>query len=467
MSALLNDVHSALNETRVARVAQVTTVADVIRELERARSEGTAVIAAGGRHAMGGQQFVEGGVVLDTMPLRGVRTFDRSRGVVGVEAGIQWPDLVGLLTGAQDPDDPDRWTIVQKQSGADRFSLGGTVSANGHGRGLTLAPIVADVEAMTVVDPEGRVRTVDRAREPELFSLVGGGYGLFGVIATVTLRLTRAQVLERVVEIRGIDGLAEAFAERIAAGYVFGDFQFSIDERSDGFLCEGVFSCYRPVDPATPIPAGQRTLSRDDWGRLLVLAHTDRAAAYSAYTEHYAATSGQLYRSDTLQMADYEDGYHRAIDAATRAPHPSTEMISELYVPRERLADFIGGAAGALRDGGVPVIYGTIRLIERDTDTVLAWAREPWACVIVNLCTEHTPDGIGRSSAAFRALIDLALAQGGSYFPTYHRWATLDQLLAAHPRFPELVEAKRRLDPDGLFQSEWYRHYAGLLDRRA
>ncbi len=54
---------------------------------------------------------------------------------------------------AQDPDDPERWTIIQKQSGADRFSLGGTVSANGHGRGLTLAPIVADVEAMTVVGP--------------------------------------------------------------------------------------------------------------------------------------------------------------------------------------------------------------------------------------------------------------------------------------------------------------------------
>ena len=63
---------------------------------------------------------------------------------------------------AQDPDDPERWTIIQKQSGADRFSLGGTVSANGHGRGLTLAPIVADVEAMTVVGTDGRLRVVDR-----------------------------------------------------------------------------------------------------------------------------------------------------------------------------------------------------------------------------------------------------------------------------------------------------------------
>jgi len=127
---------------------------------------------------------------------------------------------------------------------------------------------------------------------------VAGGYGLLGVITGVTLRLTRAALLERVVEIRSIEGLAGAFSDRIQDGHVFGDFQFSIDERSDGFLREGVFSCYRPVDPETPIPEGQRVLSRGDWGRLLYLAHTDRAAAYRIYTEHYAATSGQLYRSD-------------------------------------------------------------------------------------------------------------------------------------------------------------------------
>jgi FAD/FMN-containing dehydrogenase len=463
VSVLLNDVHSALNPTPMARVAEVASVADILRELERARVDRTPVIAAGGRHAMGGQQFLEGGVLFDTRPLRAVRSFDRSLGTVEAEAGIQWPDLVGFLTTAQDADDPDRWTIIQKQSGADRFSLGGTVSANGHGRGLTLAPIVADVEEMTVVDADGRLRVVNRRTDPELFSVVGGGYGLFGVIATVTLRLTRAQVLERVVEIRSVQGLAEAFEDRIAAGHVFGDFQFSIDEGSEGFLRDGVFSCYRPVDPATRIPEGQRTLSRKDWGRLLLLAHTDRAAAYRAYTEHYAATTGQLYRADTLQMADYDDGYHSAIDAALGAAHSSTEMISELYVPRDRLADFMADAAGVLREARVPLIYGTVRLIERDTDTLLAWAREPWACVIVNLCTEHTPEGVERSASAFRSLIDTALTRGGSYFPTYHRWATLDQLLAAHPRFPELVEAKRRLDPGGVLQSDWYRHYAALI----
>jgi FAD/FMN-containing dehydrogenase len=464
VSVVLNDVHSRLNASRPARVVEVASSDDIVRALGDARRDGLPTIAAGGRHAMGGQQLVEGGVVLDTRPLCRVRRFDRERGLIEVEAGIQWPDLVGYLTSVQDADDPKRWTIVQKQSGADRFSLGGTLSANGHGRGLTLAPIVADVEAITVVDAAGSLVAASRETNADLFSLVAGGYGLFGVIHTVTLRLTRAQVLERTVEIRSVQGIVEAFHERIRDGYVFGDFQFSIDERSDGFLDRGVFSCYRPVDPATPIPEGQRVLSDEQWSLLLYLGHTDRAAAYRLYTEHYAATSGQLYRSDTLQMAGYQDGYHEAIDAALGAPHRSTEMISELYVPREQLGELMRDAAQLLRGGEVPLIYGTVRLIERDTDSLLAWAREPWACVIFNLCTEHTRQGIERSAMAFRSLIDLALARGGSYFPTYHRWATLGQLLQAHPRFPDLVAAKRRHDPAGRFQSDWYRHYAGLLD---
>jgi FAD/FMN-containing dehydrogenase len=464
VSPQVNDIHSGLNPTGVGRIAELASTDDIKRELARAKEERLPVIAAGGRHSMGGQQFVEGGVLLDTRRFGRVVSFDRERGLIEAEAGIQWPELVAFLVDAQDANDPERWTIIQKQSGADRFSLGGTISANGHGRGLTLAPIVADIESMSIVDPAGEQRTISRREDGELFALVAGGYGLFGVIATVTLRLARARILERIVEIRAIDGLDEAFAERIRGGYVFGDFQFSIDERSDGFLRDGVFSCYRPVDPSSTIPHGQRVLSREDWSRLLYLAHADRAAAYRVYTEHYAATSGQLYRSDLLQMAEYEDGYHRAIDAALGAAHPATEMISELYVPRDRLGDFMHDAGVALRDAAVPVIYGTVRLIERDTDSFLAWAREPWACVIFNLCTEHTPDGIDRSAPAFRALIDLALARGGSYFPTYHRWATLDQLLAAHPRFPEFIRAKRRVDPGGVFQSDWYRHYTGLLD---
>ena len=141
-------------------------------------------------------------------------------------------------------------------------------------------------------------------------------------------------------------------------------------------------------------------------------------------------------------------------------------MITEIYVPRPRLTDFMAAAAEGFRrspSGGNELIYGTVRLIERDTESFLAWAREPWACVIFNLCVEHSPQGLERAAAAFRWLIDLAIERGGSYFPTYHRWATREQAEICHPRLREFLLAKRRHDPDEVFQSDWYRHYRGLL----
>ena len=115
--------------------------------------------------------------------------------------------------------------------------------------------------------------------------------------------------------------------------------------------------------------------------------------------------------------------------------------------------------AADFRETGVDVIYGTVRLIERDEDSFLAWAREPWACVIFNLHTVHTPAGLAHSHAAFRRLIDLAIARGGSYFLTYHRWATTEQVEACHPRFREFLARKLAHDPGERFQSDWYRHY--------
>jgi hypothetical protein len=282
-------------------------------------------------------------------------------------------------------------------------------------------------------------------------------------VVDVTMRLVPRQTVERVVEVREIDDLESLFAGRIADGFLYGDFQFATDPASDDFLRRGVFSCYRPVEHDGPLPEGQRALTRDDWRRLLVLAHTDKREAFDRYSAHYLATTGQLYDSDAHQMGDYEDGYHRALDAHLGSPHRATEMISELYVPRDRLTDFMEDVAEDFRRNGVDTIYGTIRLIERDEDSFLPWARESWACVIFNLHTVHTDEGLEHSASAFRRLIDLAGERGGSYFLTYHRWATREQVERCYPTFRAFLEEKLRHDPDERFQSDWYRHQRQLF----
>ena len=459
---IVNDVHSRLNATRVATVEAPTSVRELQRAMRRAALDGRAVAIAGGRHAMGAQQFASDAVLLDMRGLSEILAFDPLRGRVEIQAGMQWPALIAQLRRLQGSA-ATPWAIAQKQTGADRLSIGGAVAANIHGRGLTMRPFIADVESLTVLDPDGELRLVSRTSHPELFRLVVGGYGLFGVVTSVTLRLVPRCTLRRVVEILTADALMEAFAQRIAAGFLYGDFQFAIDPASDDFLHRGVFSTYEPVDPALPIPTIQRALGSDDWQRLLYLAHTRKTEAFEAYSRHYLATSGQLYHSDLHQLADYLDDYHPALDVAMQSAHAGSEMITEIYVPRHRLVDFLAEAREDFRREEVDLVYGTIRLVERDDESVLAWARESWACVIFNLHVEHTAGGIARSGRHFRRLIDMAVRRGGSYYLTYHRHATREQVLACHPRFPELLRAKLDLDPSERLQSDWYRHYRDML----
>jgi len=138
-------------------------------------------------------------------------------------------------------------------------------------------------------------------------------------------------------------------------------------------------------------------------------------------------------------------------------------MITELYVPPDRLAAFMVAARTLLRRRNAQVIYGTVRLIERDDESLLAWAREPWACIVFNLHVEHTEDGVKRASDAFRDLIDCGIAQGGSYYLTYHRWARRDQVERCYPQMQQFLTLKRRYDPEERLASTWYRHHVRLL----
>lgn len=462
MSRWVNDTHSALNRTRVTRVLEPHTTAEVAAAVAQAVRRGEPLAIAGGRHAMGGQQFLSGGSLLDMRKLNGVRWFDRGAALLEVEAGITWPDVIRGYLALQRGPGP-AFGIRQKQTGADRLSIGGAVASNIHGRGLAAQPFVGDLEGLEVVTAAGEVVRCSRGENPGLFRHVVGGYGLFGVVTAATLRLTPRVKVERQVVQLDIDELIDAFDERIAGGHLYGDFQFATAPESPEFLRTGVLSSYRPIAADRPIPADQRRLSQSDWNDLLTLAHADKRTAFRKFTEFYLATHGQLYWSDTHQLNLYLEDYHGALDRRLCACVRGSEMITELYVPRPALTAFMADVRRDFVRNGVDFIYGTIRLIEAEHDTALPWARDDWACVIFNLHIDHRPQDISSAAQHFRRLIDHALRHGGSYFLTYHRFATRAQVEAAHPGIRSFLAQKGVYDPGGVFQSDWYRHLAGLF----
>lgn len=464
-STQVNDIHSQLNPTHVLGISQPRSLKDVQSIVRTARKDRKVISVAGGRHAMGGQQFGADTLLLDARQLNRVLGLDRERGIVEVEAGIEWPDLIDGYLALQNGQD-HVWGIAQKQTGADRLTVAGTIAANAHGRGLKMKPFVSDVESFVLVDATGEAITCSRTENSELFRLVHGGYGLFGIVTSARLRLTPRKKVERVVEIRTVDNLIDAFDSRIAAGFQYGDFQFSIESDSEDFLHKGVFSCYRPVPFDTPITAAEKQLTDANWRELLYLAHTDEKKAFDKYASYYLSTNGQVYWSDLHQLSIYPDNYHREIDQKLHAPYPASEIITEIDVPRPTLKEFLDEAREDFRKNKVELIYGTVRLIERDDQSFLPWAKQPYACTIFNLHTVHSTEGLERSTNAFRRLIDMAVRRGGSYYLTYHRYATRDQVESCYPQFAEFLRLKKKFDPEERFQSDWYRHYRTMFADR-
>ena len=213
---------------------------------------------------------------------------------------------------------------------------------------------------------------------------------------------------------------------------------------------------YEPVHATEPIDRPPPDVRR--FQQFATLAHLDKPRAWAAYSRELLDAEPTVDWSDAWQAAEYVPGYHAVVDAATGATVRGSEVLSEFYVPRDQLAGFLTDTAAAIRQTQANMIYGNVRLIEADTETALPWATGRSACIVMNLHADHDEAGLVTVRSAFRAVLDAALARGGSYYLAYHRFARPDQVLAAYPQLPGLLR-----DADGPCRSDWYRHYAAVF----
>ena len=451
----VNDAQSKLNGTWVNQVVRPESVKEIQDCLQQALQGGYSVSVAGGRHAMGGQQFGAGTIHFDMSGFNQINCIDLEKGIADVQSGIQWPELIAAIE--EQCRDARSWAIRQKPTGVDKVTIAGCLSANIHGRGLSFPPFVDDVESFSLLDAASKIWECSREENPELFSLVVGGYGLFGIILNVKLRLVPRTKVKRHVEVIKVIDLIDLVTKRKEAGYLYGDCQYAIDLDGPAEEHQGVFSCYQPVGDDEPVPAGQKSLSKDSWKGLYELARANKKAAFEVYSKYYMGTNGQIYWSDSHQLSSVFEGYMDAVKE-----HDGTEMITEVYVRKEDLNTFLATVRTDFIANNADVTYGTIRFIEKDQDSFLAWASESWVCIVCNLHVVHSEVGIEKVKKDFGNLLDRVIEFGGCFYLTYHKWISKKQVEAAYPQFREFLMLKQKYDPSEVFQSDWYRYFKDM-----
>ncbi|MBS0451429.1 MAG: FAD-binding oxidoreductase [Proteobacteria bacterium] len=165
-------VHNGLVDKRPALIARCHGVADVVAALELTRSLGLEVAVRGGGHNVAGRAVIDGGVVIDLSPMKGIRV-DPQRRSAWAQGGVTWGELNretqlhGLaVTGG-----------VVSSTGIAGLTLGGGLGWLMGKHGLALDNLLA-VELVTA---DGEVVQASAKHEPELFWALRGGGGNFGV----------------------------------------------------------------------------------------------------------------------------------------------------------------------------------------------------------------------------------------------------------------------------------------------
>ena len=129
------------------------------------------------------------GRAFDPSRLDRILGLDAQRGLLEVQSATSWATIAAELR-------PGDARAAATAAGATLPNVGASVACNA--AGPDGQPAVKHVQALTLVTPDGELRRLSRHRDAELFSLVAGGFGLFGALYSVTLRIeSLAQAVQK------------------------------------------------------------------------------------------------------------------------------------------------------------------------------------------------------------------------------------------------------------------------------
>jgi FAD/FMN-containing dehydrogenase len=176
----VREVFNAMHVGDPALIVSCSGTADVVEAVKFAREHDLLVAVRGGGHSIAGLSAVDGGMLIDLGPMRGVHVDPQAR-LARVQAGAVWADadretqVFGLATPGG----------VVSDTGVAGLTLGGGYGWLRRKYGLSSDNLV-DAQ---VVGVDGTVRTASADSNPDLFWAIRGGGGNFGIVTSFTFRL--------------------------------------------------------------------------------------------------------------------------------------------------------------------------------------------------------------------------------------------------------------------------------------
>jgi FAD/FMN-containing dehydrogenase len=416
--------------------------------LAEARAARRPFIASAARHSMGGQSLARDGTVV-TLDQQWLEA-DTSRRIYRVAAGARWSTVIAGL-------DRIGFSPAVMQSNND-FGVASTFSVNAHGWPVPFSGCGSTVRALSMVLADGSVVTCSRTENADLFRHAMGGYGLFGVITELELDMVpNARLTPRFEEMSGRE-IGGRFAQQLASDGTIQMAYGRMDVALDRFLNRALLITYRPVADQRNIPpaSGSGFVSRASRYLFRAQVESDRAKRFRWWTE---AKVGPRFAGEATRNSLMNEP---VVTLDDRDPF-RTDILHEYFVSPARFPEFVKACQAVIPASYQQLLNITLRFVNTDRDSVLAYATEPRIAAVMLFSQEKTVRGESDMARMTEALIGRVLDIGGTYYLPYRPHASLAQLSRGYPRAAAFVAAKRAADPDLLFRNQLWDGYLARL----
>lgn len=447
------DDASRMNLTAVQKVWPVpnnaseaeTQLAQLFRRAEKERLQ---ISIAGAKHSMGGHCLVPGGIVIDMTPFKKMDLAEETN-LLHVQAGAKWSDVIPYLD--------KRGKSVAIMQSNNSFTVGGSISVNCHGWQYGKPPIASSVESIRMMLADGSIVDCSRTQNKELFSLALGGYGLFGVILDVDLRVVPNEKYRLKQSVVPVEKALSTFDQMTAESDVAMTYA-RMNIIPDQFLNEVIINVlYRdpsPVELLSELKEPDLIKIRRSLFRGSTDSDYGKKLRWNAETKLQPHLLQEYYSRNQLLNEGVEVFENRSADY--------TDILHEYFIPREGLVQFVENLRTIIPQHNQDLLNVTIRSIGTDEDSFLRYADQPLFAFVMLFHQPRTEDADTQMEAMTVELIDAAIQSGGRYYLPYRLHATTEQFHSAYPQAKQFFTLKKIYDPRELFQNQFYRKYNSL-----
>ncbi|WP_096154347.1 FAD-binding oxidoreductase [Bacillus sp. FJAT-45066] len=454
---LIHDV-SRLFPEKVMKIVEGKELESIEEAVRNACENNLKISIAGTRHSQGGHAFYKDSLWIDMSHYNKIVDFNEQEKTITVQSGVTWADIQEYIN-------PYNLSVKVMQS-SNIFSIGGSLSSNVHGRDPNFGPLIETVQSFRLLKENGTVLNVSRTENEELFPLVIGGFGLFGVILDVTLELTTNDLyIAETVKVDYHDYPAY-FVEHIRNNPDVGLHFARLSVPTNLLLEELYMTTYKKVGSDV-----SKSLTEEQIAELLPL-HDEKNVRRDKFvfglSRHYDWGKALVWK---IQQKFYAMGKEEEIISRNNAMRPpiqfldyyspkDTDILQEYFIPVDNFSQFVDELREIVIEDKLNLLNVTVRYTPANDEAYLSYTNHDTFALVLYFNQGFTEEEVKKMEQATQKMVDAALTLDGTYYLVYQLFPTDNQIRQAYPEIDSFFEMKNKYDPNERFMNNFYERYA-------